>query len=154
MLNSDRISSLFWLAAGIGITLLSIKYDFGNFLSPGAGFITFFAGALLSLLSLILFISSGKKRGPQSDLKALWKGLDWKKVVYILILLFIYTLVLKPLGFLIGTFLLLIFLFKVKGSYSWWKVLLLAFLITSGAFLLFQVWLKVQLPKGVLEGMI
>jgi putative tricarboxylic transport membrane protein len=154
MLSSDRFSSLFWLAAGIAVTLLSLKYDFGTFLSPGAGFITFFAGALLSLLSLILFITSRKNRDLQNSLKTLWAGLDWQKVLYILGLLLFYALVLKPLGFLIGTFLLLIFLFKIKGANSWMRVIFLAFIITCGAFLIFQVWLKVQLPKGILEGII
>jgi putative tricarboxylic transport membrane protein len=154
MRNSDQISSLFWFVAGIGITLLSLKYEFGTFLSPGAGFITFFAGVLLSLLSIILFISSWKSPEPQKRLRALWEGLDWKKVIFVVGLLILYTLVLKYLGFLISTFLLLTFLFRVRGSYPWLRVILLSLLITTGAFLLFQVWLQVQLPKGVLEGII
>lgn len=154
MRNSDQISSLFWFIAGIGITLLSIKYEFGTFLSPGAGFITFFAGIFLSLLSLILFISSWRSREPQKRLRALWEDLEWSKVIYVVGLLIAYALILKYLGFLISTFLLLTFLFRVKGSYPWLRVTLLSLFITTGAFLLFQVWLQVQLPKGVLEGII
>jgi putative tricarboxylic transport membrane protein len=154
MRNSDQISSLFWFITGIGVTLLSIKYDFGTFLSPGAGFVTFFAGLILSLLSLILFISSWRTREPHKRLKELWEGLDWIKVIYVVSLLVVYTLILKSLGFLISTFLLLTLLFRAKGSYPWLRVTLLSLFITTGAFLIFQIWLKVQLPKGILEGII
>ena len=154
MRNSDQISSLFWFVTGIGITLLSIKYEFGTFLSPGAGFITFFAGVLLSIFSIILFISSWRSPEPHKRLRALWEDLDWKKVIWVVGLLIVYTLVLKYLGFLISTFLLLTFLFRVKGSYPWPGVILLSFFITTGAFLLFHIWLQVQLPKGILEGII
>jgi hypothetical protein len=34
------------------------------------------------------------------------------------------------------------------------KVIILSFLITAGSYLLFEVWLKVQLPKGILGGVI
>jgi hypothetical protein len=152
--NSDQISSLFWLVTGIGITFLSIKYEFGTFLSPGAGFITFFAGMLLSLLSIILFISSWRSREPRKPLRALWEGLEWEKALYVIGLLVVYAIILKYIGFLISTFLLLTFLFRVKGAYPWLRVTLLSLFITTGAFLLFQVWLQVQLPKGILEGII
>jgi len=154
MPNLDKISSLFWLAAGIGVMFLSIRYDFGTFLSPGAGFITFFAGLFLSLFSIILFISSRKSNEPPKGLRELWAGKDWIKVGYVVGLLLTYTLFLKSLGFLISTFLLLLFLFKAKGAYTWLKVTLLSLFITTGAFLIFQIWLKVQLPKGILEGII
>ena len=154
MKRLDQISSLFWFVAGIGITLLSLKYEFGTFLTPGAGFITFFAGLLLSILSLLLFLSSWKSRDSAIRLRTLWEGLEWGKVLYVIALLILYTLVLKPAGFVLSTFLLLTFLFKIKSSFHWMKVILLSLLITFGAFLLFHVWLQVQLPKGILQGII
>jgi hypothetical protein len=66
----------------------------------------------------------------------------------------IYTLLLKHLGFLISTFSLLILLFLVKAHYQLLKVILISFLVTAGSYLVFQVWLKVQLPKGILAGII
>ena len=60
MRSPDQWSSLFWFLTGIGITLGSLKYGFGNLQAPRAGFITFFAGSVLSLLSIGLFFSSLK----------------------------------------------------------------------------------------------
>jgi putative tricarboxylic transport membrane protein len=151
MKNPDQTSSLFWLVVGIGITIGSLKYGFGTFVSPGAGFITFFAGAILCFLSLILLIASVRNRELQAGFGDLWKGLEVGKVLYVLSLLAVYALVLQTLGFLVSTFLLLALLFRVKADYSLGKVILLSFLISSGAYLIFDFWLRVQLPKGILE---
>ena len=155
MRNPDQWSSLFWLLAGIGITLGSLKYGFGTLQAPGAGFITFFAGMILSLLAVVFFLSSLKRdKKLHEGVKILWEGLEVGKVIYVFILLVAYTLILKHLGFLITTFGLLCLLLKVKAAYPLLKVILISLLVTTGAYLLFQVWLKVQLPRGILEGII
>ena len=155
MRNPDQWSSLFWVLAGLGITLGSLKYGFGTLQAPGAGFITFFAGMILSLLAVIFFLSSLKRDEKlQKGVASLWEGLEVYKVIFVLLLLVAYTLILKHLGFLISTFGLLCLLFRVKATYHLMKVILMSLLITSGAYLLFQVWLKVQLPRGILEGII
>ncbi|MBA4393196.1 MAG: hypothetical protein C0407_06560 [Desulfobacca sp.] len=149
--NPDQTSSLFWLVVGIGIIIGSLKYGFGTLVSPGAGFITFFAGAILCFLSLILLVSSIRNRKLQGGLGELWKGLEVGKAIYVLSLLAVYALVLQTLGFLVCTFLLLSLLFRVKAEYSFRRVILLSFLISTGAYLLFDFWLRVPLPKGILE---
>ncbi len=154
MRNPDQTSSLFWLAIGIGITLGSLKYGFGSLHEPGAGFITLFAGAILSLLSIGLFLSSLRRGEPRKRLGVLWEGLEVGKVFYVLGFLVIYVLVLNHLGFLVSTFLLLSFLFRVKANYRLLKVIVMSVLITGASYLLFEVWLKVQLPKGILGGII
>lgn len=154
MKSSDQTSSLFWLVVGIAIAVSSLKYGFGDFISPGAGFITFFAGAILSLLAIVLLISSVRSREPRKGLRVLWEGREVGKVLYVIILLTVYTLTMKFLGFLIATFILLIFLFRIKAAYSLLKIIIMSLLITTGAYLVFQVWLQVQLPQGILQGII
>jgi putative tricarboxylic transport membrane protein len=151
MRSPDQWSSLFWLLTGIAITLGSLKYGFGNLQAPGAGFITFFAGSVLSLLSIGLFFSSLKEERSGKGVGSLWQGLEVGKIVYVFFLLIAYSLLLKPLGFLITTFGLLCLLFRVKARYPLLKIILISFLITAGSYLLFQVWLKVQLPRGILN---
>ncbi len=151
MRNTDQSSSLFWLVIGIGIALCSLKYGFGNLHEPGPGFITFFAGAILTFLSLALFFSSFHDQVDRGGLRNLWAGLEFRKVLYVILLLVAYTLMLKSIGFLISTFVLLFLLFRVKGSYRLRTILLMSFLVTTGSYLIFEIWLKAQLPKGILE---
>ncbi len=150
MRNTDQSSGLFWLVVGIGIAISSLKYGFGTLHEPGPGFITFFAGAFLIILSFALFLSSFKSREDQSNLQSLWAGLDPGKVLYVIVLLVAYTLLLKPIGFLISTFFLLSLLFRIKGTYRLKTVFLMSLLVTMGSYIIFEIWLKAQLPKGVL----
>lgn len=150
MRNTDRSSGLFWLAVGIGIAFSSLKYGLGTLHEPGPGFITFFAGAILALLSLSLFFSSLRDQKDRSEFQSLWAGLDPVKVLYVIVLLVAYTFSVKPIGFLISTFLLLFLLFRVKGTYRLKTILLMSFLVTTGSYLIFEIWLKAQLPKGIL----
>lgn len=151
MRNTDQSSSLFWLVIGIGIALCSLKYGFGTFHEPGPGFITFFAGTILTFLSLVLFLSSFGKQGSHGGLRNLWAGLEFGKVLYVILLLVAYTLVLKSIGFLISTFFLLSLLFRVKGTYRLRTILFISFLVTVSSYVIFEIWLKAQLPKGILE---
>ena len=154
MRNTDQSSSLFWLVAAIGIVFLSLKYGVGTFHEPGPGFMTFFAGAILIVLSLALFFFNFRDQADRSSLWSLWAGLETGKVLYVILLLVAYIFILKPAGFLISTFLLLILLFRVKGSYRLKTILLMSLLVTAGSYLVFEIWLKAQLPKGILEGII
>ncbi len=154
MRNTDQSSSLFWLVVAIGIVFLSLKYGVGTFNEPGPGFITFFAGLILALLSLALFLSNFRDQVDRNSLWSLWSGLEFGKVLYVLLLLVAYVFLLKPVGFLISTFLLLVLLFRVKGSYRLKTVLLMSLLVTAGSYLVFEIWLKAQFPKGILEGII
>jgi putative tricarboxylic transport membrane protein len=150
MRNPDQSSSLFWLVIGIGIALCSLKYGFGNLHEPGPGFITFFAGAILIILSLSLFLSTFRDQKTQVRLQTLWAGLETGKILYVIILLVAYTFLLKFLGFLISTFFLLFLLFRVKGTYRLKSIFLMSLLVTVGSYIIFEIWLKAQLPKGVL----
>jgi putative tricarboxylic transport membrane protein len=154
MRNTDQSSSLFWLAIGVGTALSSLKYGIGTFHEPGPGFITFFAGAILIILSLGLFFSSFRDQEGRSGLKSLWAGLETGKVLYVIVLLVAYLFLLKPAGFLISTFFLLFLLFRVKGSYGLKTIFLLSSLVTLGSYIIFEIWLKAQLPKGILQGII
>ena len=154
MRNTDQSSSLFWLVVAIGIAFLSLKYGVGTFHEPGPGFITFFAGVILIVLSLALFFSNFRDQAERNSLRSLWAGLETGKVLYVILLLVAYVFLLKPAGFLITTFLLLVLLFRVKGSYHLKTTLLMSLLVTAGSYLVFEIWLKAQLPKGILEGII
>jgi len=154
MRNTDRSSGLFWLAVGIGIAISSLKYGLGTLQEPGPGFITFFAGTVLIFLSLFLFFSSFQAKKDQSGFRSLWADLNPLKVLYVMVLLVAYTFSVKPIGFLISTFLLLFLLFRVKGTYRLKTVLLMSLLVTMGSYIIFEIWLKAQLPKGILEGIL
>ena len=150
MKNPDQYSSIFWILLGGTITISSFSYGVGSFSPPGPGFITFLAGAALTLLSLVLFISSTRSKGSGESLRSLWEGRQTGKAFYILALLAAYMFLVTPLGFLLSTFLLLILLFRVQATYSLRKVFFLSAASTAASIIIFDVWLGVQLPRGLM----
>ena len=77
-------------------------------------------------------------------------GIPWKKMISVLVVLFIYAYLLTPLGFIPATILLLLFLFKAVEPQRWSWAILGAVASTLVAYGVFQLWLKCQLPSGIL----
>jgi putative tricarboxylic transport membrane protein len=154
MRNPDQYSSLFLFIIGILVMFRSVAYGFGTFGAPGLGFITFLAGLVLSLLSLALFISSFRDPENRGRLRDLWEGLRVGRVLYVLLLLVAYALVMRNVGFLIATFVLLFLLFRLEASYRLRNIIILSLLSSTASYVLFEVVLKAQLPKGILGGIL
>jgi hypothetical protein len=70
-------------------------------------------------------------------------------VVIILLGLVAYVFLLPWLGYIISTFMLLIFLFRAGGFRKWGLIVLLAFLATAATHLVFSSWLNLRFPKGI-----
>ena len=148
MKNPDQCAGIFWILFGAAITVSSFYYGVGSFSTPGPGFITFLAGAILTSLSFVLFILSSRNKENAQSLRSLWEGRQTGKALYIQGLLVAYMFLMTPLGFLLSTFFLLIFLFRVQAGYSLRKLILLSAASTIISIIVFDVWLGVQLPRG------
>jgi putative tricarboxylic transport membrane protein len=61
-----------------------------------------------------------------------------------------YNLLLEPLGYLIVTFVFLVFLLRYL-KVSWFSNLIISLVATTSTYALFVIWLKVVLPMGFLE---
>ena len=150
MKSRDMISSLFWMAMGLGICYGGYDLHLGSLHEPGSGFMFFWVGVIMIGLSLIILIKAVREKGQKGELKILWTEIRWQKVILVLAALFIYAYVLTPLGFILTTILLLIFLFKAiePQKLSW--AILGAVVFTLAAYSLFRFWLGCQLPQGLL----
>ena len=150
MKSRDIISSLFWMAMGIGISYGGYDLHLGSLHDPGSGFMFFWVGLIMIGLSLIILIKAVREKGQKGELNVLWKEIRWKKVILVLAALFIYAYVLIPLGFILTTILLLIFLFKAVEPQKLSWAILGAVVCTLVAYGLFGFWLGCQLPQGLL----
>jgi putative tricarboxylic transport membrane protein len=149
MKNNDQRSSLFWLAAGLAIALYSGKYGLGSLSIPGPGFLPFLSGLAIAGLALVVFLQQFSKR-ERGKIKDLWQTGNWPTMLMVLGALVLYALLLNYIGFLLDTFLLIAFLLRVIEPMSWKKVFAGAILAAGGAYVIFQLWLKAQLPTGFL----
>ena len=150
MINSDQLSGFFWLAISIFVCIEASRVGIGDFHSQGPGFLPFLSGIMLSAFSIILVVTSTLKKAENREIKNLWKGMSWGKVVLVLGLLLIYALLLPILGYLIATFGLIILLFGIVGKTKVWIKVVAGIITVLTTYLVFYVWLEVQLPKGML----
>ena len=135
------------LAIGAGIAFGALRYEFGSFDNPGAGFVPFFAGLAITGFSAIT-LGQALKRGwcPMGDL---WPpGAGWRRPAAATVILIVYAALLRDLGFLIATLLLMLYLFRVLQPSSWKETVAAALGTTLGFYLIFQIWLEAQLPRG------
>ena len=150
MINSDQLSGFFWLAISIFVCIEAGRVGIGDFHSQGPGFLPFLSGIMLSALSIILVVTSTLKKREKQEIKNLWKGMSWGKVVLVLGLLLIYALLLPTVGYLIATFGLIILLFGIVGKTKVWIKTVAGIITVLATYIVFYVWLEVQLPNGIL----
>jgi putative tricarboxylic transport membrane protein len=145
----DKIGSLVCLViAGIALWQ-SMKVPMGNIRQPGPGFLPFWVGVILALLSAFLCFDANFRKPAAEPVHFLSGEGKWPYVVAAGIALLIYTFLLEPMGFILSTFLLLIFLLRVIGRQKWWVGVTGSILVTFFTHLIFKVALKVQLPRGL-----
>jgi putative tricarboxylic transport membrane protein len=148
--EKDRMSTLFWTVLAVGICFGSVRLDLGELHKPGPGFFSFLAGAILGILSLIVFVQSFKS-APGDEKKPFWLNPQRRiKMAYLVVALILYAIGMNYIGFFFSTLLFLGFLLRSIDSQRWSVVLTVSILATIISYGIFQYWLDVQLPTGIL----
>jgi len=148
MRKAYLIANLVWLGLAGAVCAESLRLKVGNFHAPGPAFLPFFAGALLGILSLISLVQTWREK--EAAEAGPWGGTPFVKLGLLLGVLFLYTALLEVLGFILGTFLLLLFLFRVVEPVGWKTVFVVTVLTMGGTYLLFGILIESSLPKGFL----
>ncbi len=142
----DTWTGLFWFALGLLVCYGATRLGLGSVTDPGSGFIFFWSGLILALLSLMLFTDS--LREVTTEAQEI-KGTNWVKISLVLASLVLYALLLEKLGFVFTTFVLLSFLLGISEGKNWPRVLGVASAAALGSFAIFELWLRIRLPKGI-----
>ena len=148
MRRHDLISSTVWFCAGLFITLYAPQFDLGTASAPGTGFMPFLAGIIMCIFSAVTFGQAyfNKDRAYEK----IWDNIQFQKLIFVALGLLIYTFFLDIVGFLICTFLLILFFIRFVGSENWFKSIIGAILTSIFCYLLFDKWLQANLPRGIL----
>ena len=149
-MNHDQVSSGVWFFLGLAVCLGSTQYKLGAPASPGTGFMPFLTGVAICLFAGVGFFHATLRRKKGEGWAPLLQGFRWRNALIILLSLLAYALLLAPLGFFLCTTLFIAFLLRAIVPQRW-RVVIAGALLTAGAtYLIFEVWLKAQLPKGPL----
>ena len=150
-MNREQGSTLVWLAIAIIICVSSYRLSLGNFRNPGPGLFPFMAGSIMGVACLV-YLREGRRTAPGKERKPIWgEGSRVLKMGIAVFVLLAYTVGMHYLGFLISTILFLTILLRTIETQRW-RVVMLESLLASGiSYLVFQVWLKAELPRGIFQ---
>jgi len=145
MITTDRWTGLFFILLSLYVCFESWRLGVGSFFRPGAGFFPFYSSLFLGLLSLILgFLSfRGKVEAAES-----WTDMGNTVMVSLAVLGF--ALLLTWLGFVITTFIFMLFLLRAVEHRAWLFSAGTALFISVAFYVVFGLWLKAQFPAGIL----
>ncbi len=155
MIRKGKREGFFWFGIGMIICILGWKIGLGSFQEPGSGFIAFLSGLLICILGLLIVLP---KESPKSLLEAhsgfrrAFRGAPVFLLLLTVGVLLGYGIFLEILGYNLTTFLVmwaLFYLFYEKGKRRIVWSALASFATAGVTYLVFEVWLRSQLPRGI-----
>ena len=154
-MKKEELAATFWLCLGALYLTYSLQYDAGEISNPAPGFFPRAIALLLIFLAGVVLFSSIRNRTKGENLGELFKNLGGNSllvaVIYI-VCVAAYAAIIKYIGFLIASILLVFCLCRIMGGRSW---ILNAVISISSSFVIyytFWVLMRVPIPLGTLWG--
>ena len=140
------------LAVGLVYGIMALNMPLGRLAYPGPGLFPMIVGVFLVATALGCLIQEILSPSPLPDRdSAAQPRRNVQKTFQLIALMIGYTLMLKPLGFLVCIGVFLIVAIRIFGYRRWAPALAMAAVIAGASYISFVLWLKVPLPQGILE---
>jgi hypothetical protein len=138
------------MALGIVVVYNSIELGAGwSTDGPGPGYFPFYIGLILTISGgAIIFQTLGAK---EKDRSIFVQGDELKRVLSVLIPAAVYVLAILVVGIYVASAIYIALFMVVLGKFSVFKSVLIGLAVNTVFFLMFEVWFKVPLYKGMLE---
>jgi putative tricarboxylic transport membrane protein len=138
-----------FLVTGVLYCIGSLLLPMGTLDAPKGGLFPLIVGVFIVAISIsLLFRPLKRLQESQEQIETFPKGADRIRVLAVFASLLIYTVCLKPLGYLISTVGLMGVIVRLLGLRGWAKIALAAALTGFLSYYLFAVILGVPLPMG------
>jgi hypothetical protein len=153
----DLVAGTVLLLLAGGYLAASLRYPLGALADPGPAVFPLAVGLLLLMLAAIQVVEAGRalRRGGPSEAGAPARDEDRagrSGLPLIMVAgLVVYLLAMPWLGFYPASVLLVIFSSQIMGTRGWGVHILLAAGVLLVCVLVFTLWLKMPLPRGVLQ---
>ena len=131
---------------GVIILITSLAYGLGSFRRPGPGLYPFFIGLCILVFSGVLLIWEFR---PQTRPPLFNRG-DVKTLLVMVVAFCLWILMMPLLGYVIVTLLVTYGFCKIMKLEGQWKPLTVSAGTALFIYLLFDYWLYIDLPRGIL----
>src|SRR5262245_26606563 len=116
---------------------------------PKPGYFPFYIGLLICIASLVNFVRALALKG-EKDKPFVQVG-QLKLVLTVLVPTAIYAALVTWIGIYAASVLFIAFFMRWLGKYPWWKVATVSVGTVVVFYVVFEIWFKVPLPKGIVE---
>ena len=155
------VSSLVLILFGVFFLLYDIKYPMDIWANPGPGIFPLMVGAVLVILAAWQLVRDIREPKPE-EAKESHEGTGRSigeflqryrvetKPLLMTAVFVAYLLMVEWVGFFISNFLFVIISSKLMGARDWGRPVALSAGVKLFCYFLFEVWLKLSFPRGVL----
>lgn len=116
---------------------------------PEAGYFPFYIGLLICISAVVIFAQSLLRL--RSDAKVFVRRGELKQVMIVFLPTVAYVIGVQTIGIYVSALAFIGLFMRFVGRYSWLRSILVGLGVGVAAFLLFEVWFKIPLPKGPVE---
>ena len=145
MAGRDRVAAVVLVVFGVVAVEEARKLRIGSVVRPGPGFFPLVLAAAFTLVCVAMAVAAFRSPD-RGDGQA--SSLRWPKIAVTAGALFVYALLLERVGFVLSTFALLLFFFRGLERQRWIVALAGSIVTACVTYLVFKVWLHVQLPPA------
>jgi len=148
-IKAIHVTTLLFTLFGLFITWECRKLSYWSEFGPGPGFLPLWIGICLTLLSFSLFIQSVKSKGKADSGEPFFVSWKESRRVWLVILAYCSVGVLVHwLGFHLLSAFFVFFAMAFVERRSWWVSLTAGVLTALGFYVVFDVLMKSDLPRG------
>ena len=152
MIRAEKVTCLLFMAFAVFVGFESRKYPLGTLDNPGPGFLPLLLAVAIAAMAIALTVKVWRS-STTAIRRPFWPergGLSKVSLTFITILLF--TALLDTAGYMIDILFLFLILLRPIGRQKWvWSIAISAG-ATVVAYLLFDKWLMIPLPRGTWFG--
>ena len=149
MKKADLITGFVLLALSGYVVWESWMMPASATFGPGSGFLPLWLGILMVVLSVILITGAWFRKPDPDEQGPFPVGQALIRVSAVIVGLAVYISLMEVLGFVLNTFLFVSYLMLVVEREKWKLAGGVALLTTAGLYIIFQVLLRITLPKNM-----
>lgn len=116
---------------------------------PQAGYFPFYIGTLLCICSAVVFVQGLLRL--KTDRAVFVGATQFRQVLVILLPSTLYVFGVWLIGIYVSSALFIALFMRLAGRYTWLRSIIMGLAVSVTAFVLFELWFKIPLPKGPLE---
>jgi hypothetical protein len=156
-IRKEIVSSLVLTLFGVGFLVYDTGYPLDNWANPGAAVFPLLVGSVLVILSVWQFVRSYREPNhPGGEVKVrsvkeffrTHKG--EAKVLFMIAVFIVYLMMVKWVGFFVSNFLFVAISSRLMEARRWKGPIALSLGVNLFCYFLFEVWLKLSFPRGLL----